>query len=559
MTGQTVARTFIQLPDTRLPTLVKADLSQRRIEDTIVIAGRPEAGSVSPPPMARPVEGRRKEGSLRAAADATTLVSVAGGQAESPQAAARRASEQRIPLPPGFVIARYRIHAPIGEGGFALTYRATDMNLDRQIVIKELFLPEHCEREESLAIRSRSGRDAEKAFQWAGYYFSQEAKITADLRHESIVRLNDFFKTNGTAYIVYEMLDGSDLAKYGTDRRHVFSHVEGLDLVRYCAEALLYVHERGFLHRDIKPSNIFIDTKSRRPILIDFGAAKDMAARRSDDFLAVSDGFSPPELYATGTDHDPRTDIYSLCATAYWVLSGQRPATSTARLVQDDLLPLSKVVGTDFKFGERLSRVIETGMRPRAEDRYPDIPSLMDDLFPRVHIPASGYIGEPRGDKIFLSYRREDSAHFSGRLLDYLEMRFGTGSTFFDVELIPAGIDFWDHIKATLQRCSVLVVVIGPDWLQALSGRQRKWYHLGRRVDFVEGEIRAAMEMRLPILPVLFDGAAMPSEKQLPKGLRQVAGLNAAIVGSGKLFRQGADAVCDQIASIRTSLERRTH
>ena len=105
--------------------------------------------------------------------------------------------------------------------------------------------------------------------------------------------------------------------------------------------------------------------------------------------------------------------------------------------------------------------------------------------------------------------------------------------------------------------CAVLVVVIGPAWLESLKRRKAKWYHLKGRDDFVESEIKAAMEMRLPILPVLFDGAGMPGEKDLPKGLGQLAGLNAAIVGSGKLFRQGADAVCDQIASIRAPVKRR--
>ena len=557
MADNDIARTFITLPDTRLPTALKVDLSQRRGEETII------AGSPTPPAAATPRRSKeagpasgRTNGAPptvgRSVGDATTIIG-APSASTSPTA-----SGHRIPLPSGFVVARYRIESQIGEGGFSLTYRATDTNLDRQIVVKELFLPEHCEREQGHAIRARPERVSEKAFQWAGYYFSQEAKITADMRHDNIVRLNDFFKTNGTAYIAYEMLNGADFSRYCADRHHAFTHDEGLDIFRYCADALLYVHERGFVHRDIKPSNVFIDEKSRRPILIDFGSALDARGSTPSDFIAVSDGFSAPELYSSDAPQGPRTDIYSLCATMYWALSGQRPMTAIDR-VQDDPLPsLAKAIGTDFKYGERLSRVIETGMKPRAQDRYPDVQGMLDDLFPRVQLAASGYIGEPRGDKIFLSYRRGDSSHFSGRLLDFFEMRFGTGSTFFDVESIPSGMDFWDYIKSTLQRCAVLVVVIGPDWLEMLKRRQQRWFWLGRSADFVESEIKAAMEMHLPVLPVLFDGASMPKESDLPTGLKALPGLNAAIIGDGKMFRQGADALCDQVATIRTASKNRT-
>src|SRR5262249_18477501 len=151
---------------------------------SIIAAASPAAGAAPPPPpQMAPIRRRR-------APDATTLTMPVSPQ-QPPQQRPQPA-RPRVPLPDGFVVARYKINTPIGEGGFAITYRAADMTLDRQIVIKELFLPEHCERDPTLAIRARADRNSEKAFQWAGYYFSQEAKITADLRHESIVRLTDF-------------------------------------------------------------------------------------------------------------------------------------------------------------------------------------------------------------------------------------------------------------------------------------------------------------------------------------------------------------------------------
>lgn len=172
-------------------------------------------------------------------------------------------------------------------------------------------------------------------------------------------------------------------------------------------------------------------------------------------------------------------------------------------------------------------------------------------MFPKIALVSTGYEAKPRGDKVFLSYRRDDSSHFSGRLLDFIEMRFGAGSVFFDIESIPIGVDFWDHIKSVLSECAVLLVVIGPNWMDQLSARRRRWHQFGKSEDFVAMEIQAAAELKLPIIPVLFDGASMPTARQLPREIAFLPSLNASLISDGKAFRVGVDAICDQIAKLR--------
>jgi serine/threonine protein kinase len=286
--------------------------------------------------------------------------------------------------------------------------------------LKELFLNGACYRTHANEVHvTRPDRD-DGLWRWARFYFSEEARITFALRHEGIVRIHDFFRTNNTAYIVYEMLDGSDLQGWGAAVRASLSHAEALDLLRSACDALDHVHALGFAG------------SRHKPVLIDFGAAVEQGTRNGSGEIVVTPGFSPLEQYRTDTSQDARADIYALCATFYWLLSGRVPPEAPQRLASDSLQSLGNAVDPTFRFGERLYRVIGQGLCLDPSHRYESVAHLLDDLFPKTTLAATAYAPRPRGDKIFLSYRRGDSAHFAGRLLDFLEMRFGAGSVFFD-------------------------------------------------------------------------------------------------------------------------------
>ena len=121
---------------------------------------------------------------------------------------------------------------------------------------------------------------------------------------------------------------------------------------------------------------------------------------------------------------------------------------------------------------------------------------------------------------IFLSYRRDDSAGFAGRLSDELEARLGGGSVFRDVDDIQPGEDFVAAITSQLNQVSAVLVMIGPHWLTAAVGGQRR---LDMADDFVRMEIQAALTSGKPVIPLLVDGAAMPAEADLPPVIAALA------------------------------------
>jgi TIR domain len=123
--------------------------------------------------------------------------------------------------------------------------------------------------------------------------------------------------------------------------------------------------------------------------------------------------------------------------------------------------------------------------------------------------------------KVFLCYRRDDSAAFAGRVQDRLALEFGRDLLFMDVDAIPLGVNFASALRDAVARCEVLLAVIGPNWLDARddTGTRR----LDDPNDFVRIEIGAALQRNIPVIPILLDGARVPRRNQLPKELEELA------------------------------------
>lgn len=126
--------------------------------------------------------------------------------------------------------------------------------------------------------------------------------------------------------------------------------------------------------------------------------------------------------------------------------------------------------------------------------------------------------------RLFISYRRDDSAGFAGRLTDALERIYGDGSVFRDVDDIPPGEDFAQVIQRGVEQVAAVLVMIGPGWLDASDGGERR---LDRADDFVRREIEGALAAGKPLLPVLVGGAQMPSADRLPAAIRPLAARQA--------------------------------
>jgi len=129
---------------------------------------------------------------------------------------------------------------------------------------------------------------------------------------------------------------------------------------------------------------------------------------------------------------------------------------------------------------------------------------------------------------IFVSYRRDDSADVTGRIYDRLCSRFGTDKVFKDVDSIPLGRDFREFIGEAVAKASVVIVVIGKNWLGSDGGSEQA--RIKDRTDFVRTEVAAALQQDKPVIPVLVSNAKMPSESDLPGDIKGFAYRNGVNV-----------------------------
>jgi hypothetical protein len=119
---------------------------------------------------------------------------------------------------------------------------------------------------------------------------------------------------------------------------------------------------------------------------------------------------------------------------------------------------------------------------------------------------------------IFISYRREDSSHFAGRLFDSIKEALPRAGVFMDVDSIGFGEDFADVLNERLKSCEAVLVIIGPKWLEPIGDNRKT--RLDDQDDYIRLEIETALDRKIPLIPVLVDGAQMPGENQIPEKLR---------------------------------------
>jgi serine/threonine protein kinase len=251
-------------------------------------------------------------------------------------------------LPAGTVLfhGQYRISRYINSGGFGITYLAKD-SLDRDVVIKECFASTFCRRRRSrVSARSANGREN---LQKLIRCFVKEAHSLSKLRHPNVVGVHRIFEENDTAYMTMDYIEGRDLLDVIGQAAPNLGTVEIAKILRKLVSALVYVHDAGLLHGDISPDNIFLD-QNGEPIFIDFGACRKNSREPNAMFSGLSvvkDGYSPHELYFTGGEYGPWSDVYALGASMYHPVSRTPPSSSQRRVAAmaegrpDPCLPLA--------------------------------------------------------------------------------------------------------------------------------------------------------------------------------------------------------------------------
>ena len=226
---------------------------------------------------------------------------------------------------------QYEILGLLQQGGFGITYLARD-SLERTVVIKECFPGDLCRRS-GTAVRPDS-RAHRAPYAALIQQFLREARRLAKLRHPNIVAVHQVFEENGTAYMALDFVPGEDLVTLLEDDADLLTPALLDSALHQSLQALTYIHANGLLHRDIAPDNLRIDDLGH-VTLIDFGAARERLAPGEADpapaLIAVKDGYSPPEFYDPAGFHDFPSDIYSLGASFYHLITGLAPPSGPER------------------------------------------------------------------------------------------------------------------------------------------------------------------------------------------------------------------------------------
>ncbi|MCX6083098.1 MAG: bifunctional serine/threonine-protein kinase/formylglycine-generating enzyme family protein [Chloroflexi bacterium] len=238
---------------------------------------------------------------------------------------------------------RYKIDKKLGEGGFGAVYRAYDTRLNVLCAVKESF----------------------DASEEAARQFKRGAEMLARLRHPHLPRVTDFFDIpNKGLYLVMDFVEGEDLLSRIQRLRQPLPEEHVVVWLRQICDALTYIHNQNppIIHRDIKPQNIIID-QNGNAILVDFGLAKlfEAGQRTSLGARGLTPGFASLEQYGTGAT-DARSDIYSLGATAYAMLTAQAPMESIQRVVNSE--PITSPRGLKMSISEPLSIAVMLEIDP---------------------------------------------------------------------------------------------------------------------------------------------------------------------------------------------------
>ena len=487
-------------------------------------------------------------------------------------------TEDRV-LPDGFELTTDLLVGPLlHRRGMINTYRCRDRSLNIDVLLKEYFPPRVAVRADdytvapasdlsrtlhhqspsttiavpppdmpvipltsTVLVRGWSGGDSSPAaiFAWGLDRFLRQAGVLAQLDHPGIERVFRVFSQNGTAYMTVQWLDGATLED--AVRVRAFSQ-DDLDLLlSTILEAISLMHERGIVHCDVAPRHILVKPDGRGVLTdVDPSMAAPGQGVRQETTMLMTPSYSPPEAYHGAPIARITTDIYGLASSLYYAIVRAAPPAD----VMPDPAP-SKLESIVEKGRYRTSflRAIDWA-RSRLGDRPESI-----EAWKRQLLAASRVVRLPPR-QIFISYRRADSAAITRMIYQRLCSEFGAESIFFDVDTIPAGVDFRSHITGCIDMTAVVVAVVGRRWLRRhwlgwLGGRNRK------ADDPVYTEIELALAADTTIIPVLVHGAVMPNAAELPSTLQEFLFKNAVKVRDKTQQAHDLDGL---VAAIRSKL-----
>ncbi len=275
---------------------------------------------------------------------------------------------------------RYLIQALVGQGGMGAVYRAYDQQLQRVVAIKE-----------SIPDANASPQGLMQARQ----QFAREAQALANLTHLNLPRTFDVFSFMGNEYIVMELIEGQTLEQVSQQVGAIHESTV-LAWADQILDALEYMHRRGVIHRDIKPSNIVLKP-DRQVVLVDFGLVKLIDASNQTTLSALQGmgtaEYAPIEQFSRGMRTDARSDIYSLGATLYHLLSGRAPLEVPKRLVDPSGQPALRALVPSIS--ARTEAVVNKALEIQPQNRY-QTAAEMREAFKTAAVPPEPIPSERR-------------------------------------------------------------------------------------------------------------------------------------------------------------------
>ena len=280
-------------------------------------------------------------------------------------------------LPEGTKVDEYTIERRLGGGGFSIVYKAWARSNNGKVVIKEYMPTSIAKRDAKLRVIPISP-DQEERLSRGRRLFFQEASTLTTLKHPNIVNVLNFFRANGTVYMVMDYESGVNLQAY--IRKYKGNLTERFITTVFVPllQGLKLIHSHGLLHLDIKPGNVHI-RKGGNPLLLDFGAAHEMMhTRQFQSNQVVTPGFSPIEQLDPAGYIGPWTDIYALGATMRACIEGTSPPPSPERREKDTMRPATSAFKK--RYSARLLKAIDWAMAVDPLDRPQDVDNLLADL-----------------------------------------------------------------------------------------------------------------------------------------------------------------------------------
>ena len=286
-------------------------------------------------------------------------------------------------LPAGFQLDQYRIVRQLSLGGFSIVYLAED-ELGTQVAIKE-YLPN------SLALRKDGETEPQvseehlPAFRYGMKCFFEEGRALAKLMHPNVVRVLNFFRSNGTVYMVMQFERGRTLhdmiQKHRGQLKESFIRAVFVRMLNGLRE----VHAHKLMHLDIKPSNIYLRNDGT-PVLLDFGAARQTLMSDQPVLKPMyTPGYAAPEHYEKGAQIGPWTDIYSVGASLHACIVGSPPPRADERTQQDTLQPVVKTQAG--RYSRQLLELTDWCLHLDPQQRPPSVYALQKALIHQDNAP----------------------------------------------------------------------------------------------------------------------------------------------------------------------------